>query len=90
MDLEFYPHPLKYFVGVGNNSNLIRSLMKKRFWFEEVSSDREANFVWTQIKLPHLYEKQSVTEQKAPTVDKKGILKMAILKLDPLAKILNA
>lgn len=33
LDLEKYSQPLKYFVGRGNNSNLIRSLMKKRFWF---------------------------------------------------------
>ena len=40
LDLEKYSQPLKYFVGRGNNSNLIRSLMKKRFWFEEVTTER--------------------------------------------------
>jgi hypothetical protein len=40
LEVEKYVNPLKYFVGKGNNSNLIRSLMKKRFWFEECSSDK--------------------------------------------------
>jgi hypothetical protein len=91
MDLELYPQPLKYFVGRGNNSNLIRSLMKKRFWFEEVGSDKEANFVWTQIKLPHLFERQAAMEVKVPSAhgDKKTILKGLMMpKTDPLAKIL--
>jgi len=42
--------------------------MKKRFWFEEVPNEREANFVWTQIKLPQVFERQSVVQQKTPAV----------------------
>jgi len=34
LDLECYPSPLKFYIGNGNNGNLIRSLMRKRFWFE--------------------------------------------------------
>jgi hypothetical protein len=66
--------------------------MKKRFWFEEVGSDKEANFVWTQIKLPHLFNKQSISEEKVPsarTGDKKSLLKGPIMsKADSLSKIL--
>lgn len=40
----------KYFVGAGNNKNLIVSLMKKRWWWSQTNSMTEAHFVWTQIK----------------------------------------
>lgn len=40
----------KYYVGKGNNCNLVRELMKRRYWFEETKCMGEAQFVWTQIK----------------------------------------
>ena len=54
LDLECYASPLKFYIGRGNNGNLIRSLMRKRFWFEE-TSEKEAHFVWTQIKNDQLF-----------------------------------
>ena len=36
LDIDKYQKSLTYYVGRGNNGNLIRSLMKKRFWFQEV------------------------------------------------------
>lgn len=33
LDIQYYPAPLKFYIGRGNNGNLIRSLMRKRFWF---------------------------------------------------------
>jgi len=50
LDVVKYERPFKIFLGKGNNSNLIRSLMKKRFWFEETKCKKEANFVWSQLK----------------------------------------
>lgn len=48
----------KYFIGKGNNSIMVRSLFKNRFWW--VQNDKEemekCNFCWTQIK------KQSIME----------------------------
>lgn len=40
----------KYYVGPGNNKNLIISVMKKKWWWIETSSMLEAHFVWTQLK----------------------------------------
>jgi len=34
MSISEYEKPLKYYVGRGNNSNLIKFLMKKRYWLE--------------------------------------------------------
>jgi hypothetical protein len=42
----------KYFIGKGNNSIMVRSLFKNRFWW--MQHDREemekCNFCWTQVK----------------------------------------
>jgi hypothetical protein len=37
LDVEKYEKTFKFYVGKGNNANLIKSLMKKRFWFEETN-----------------------------------------------------
>jgi hypothetical protein len=47
-----------FYVGPGNNRNLIRALMKKRAWFVEVDSVEEANFVWSQLKVKEMLEKE--------------------------------
>lgn len=41
----------QYYVGPGNNANLIRSLLRKRSWWVEVDSIAKANLVWTQLKV---------------------------------------
>jgi len=48
----------KYFIGKGNNSIMVRSLFKNRFWW--VQHDKEemerCNFCWTQIKKGNLMD----------------------------------
>lgn len=49
-------------IGSGNNGALIKSLIKKRFWWiicEEKSF--EANFIWTQLKNNDYYKKQDAS-----------------------------
>lgn len=41
----------KYYVGKGNNSRLIRSIMNKRTWWVEETKQENAHFVWTQLKV---------------------------------------
>jgi hypothetical protein len=51
--------PCKAFIGFGNNSNMIKSLLKRRFWWtisEEFNED--CAFAWTQIKINKIYERQ--------------------------------
>lgn len=47
----------KYYIGSGNNCNLIRSLLRKRGWWSEVDHMNKANFVWTQLKIPAVLDK---------------------------------
>lgn len=48
-----------YFIGPGNNAMLVRSLMKRRIWWDEVKTAENANFVWTQLKINSIYSNQS-------------------------------
>lgn len=46
---------LKFKVGRGNNSLLLKECMKTRWWWNLMTSeveDSEINFIWTQIKVP--------------------------------------
>ena len=46
-------------IGFGNNGNLIKSLLKRRFWWV-VNEGKllESNFVWTQLKNNDYFSKQ--------------------------------
>ena len=57
-DIGRYDSPFKIFIGSGNNNNLIKAIMKKRFWFQITKNREEANFVWTQLKEDSLFQKQ--------------------------------
>lgn len=46
----------KFYIGRGNNSMLIKSLMKRRFWWTIEEDYRKANFVWTQLKINQFYQ----------------------------------
>ena len=49
----------KMYLGMGNNSMLIRGLMKRRFWWTIVDKlTDDVNFVWTQLKVVEFHEKQ--------------------------------
>lgn len=51
----------KFYLGPGNNSLLIKSLMKRRFWWVQVDDPKQANFVWTQLKVNNFYQFQKKT-----------------------------
>jgi len=46
-----------FFVGNGNNKNLIRSIMKKRGWWMETENIDAANFVWSQLKIKDVLDR---------------------------------
>ena len=41
--------PYKYYIGRGNNSNIVRTALKSRFWWSmgEYDSWDDYNFIWT-------------------------------------------
>lgn len=46
----------KYYVGKGNNSELIKRLLSNRNWWISTDSQSEANFIWTQWKDKQICE----------------------------------
>ncbi len=60
LDITKYESPFKIFIGQGNNNNLIKAIIKKRFWFQIVKTSEEANFIWTQLKDENIYQRQNL------------------------------
>ena len=97
-DLEKYKsdNKLKFYIGKGNNSLLVKSLLKRRFWWVQVDDPKEANFVWTQLKINNYYqfqprsglaEKYDKLDEEHPYVEKKKKkLAKSKVKLDPSKK----
>lgn len=58
------------FIGQGNNSLLVRNILKRRFWWEVASSIDEPgiNFFWTQGKLDHVLASQKSGRPKKPSL----------------------
>lgn len=73
---------MKYYVGGGNNSNLIKGIIRRRPWFQLTDKAQDAQFVWTQIKIPAIFAQQKkgdpvvifpdTKELKEPTKPSKG------------------
>jgi hypothetical protein len=53
----------KYYVGNGNNKNLIISIFKKRWWWTEASEPASATLVWTQLKHLPTIERLEVCQE---------------------------
>ena len=50
--------PYRIFIGKGNNSELIRNVIKERWWWQLCDSfDSNVNFLWTQLKNQEFLEK---------------------------------
>lgn len=50
----------KFYVGPGNNCNLIKGVLKRRFWWTITTnkSDDNINFIWTQLKINTFFKQQ--------------------------------
>lgn len=64
---------VKIFIGRGNNSRLVRSIINRRGWYQLVDKIEEANFAWTQIKNTSFFAKQSVCSNEDPKKDFKKV-----------------
>jgi hypothetical protein len=50
----------KFYVGPGNNCNLIKGILKRRFWWTLTTNKNEdgINFMWTQLKINQFFRTQ--------------------------------
>lgn len=46
----------KFYLHKGNNSQLIATLMKQRWWWARTDDPRQANFVWTPIRKKSIFK----------------------------------
>ena len=46
----------KAYVGPGNNSTLIKSVLRRRSWWNVVDKMENCNFVWTQLKVNSIFK----------------------------------
>lgn len=62
-----YPR-CKAYIGQGNNALLVKSILKRRFWWEIASTQDEPgiNFYWTQGRLDHILAGQKCGRPKKP------------------------
>ncbi|CAD8137006.1 unnamed protein product [Paramecium pentaurelia] len=75
---NFYVQPseyvidLKFKVGKGNNSLLIKELFKSRWWWNlnQDAENKELNFIWTQIKVPQYMNLQEWSKESFITRQK--------------------
>lgn len=51
----------KFYLGKGNNYLLVKSLLKRRFWWTVEEDPKKANFAWTQLKINYLYQYEKKT-----------------------------
>ena len=55
----------KAYVGGGNNSLMIKSIIKRRFWWSIADKAEGSNFVWTQLKVNSIFkEHQKASKNK--------------------------
>lgn len=48
----------RVYIGKGNNSRLMKSIMRSRWWWVTEKDEANANFVWTQLKISSIYPNQ--------------------------------
>lgn len=88
-------HRFKVYIGRGNNSLLVKSILKRRFWWEITNNIEEEgiSFYWTQNKVDKIHNLQrqgikskpkcSPIPQKKPKIDQEDyILNKKILSED--------
>lgn len=51
----------KAFIGSGNNCTLIRSVLKRRFWWNITEKMENCQFVWTQLKVNSIFKDMQKT-----------------------------
>lgn len=61
-DIANRPKKWKAYIAAGNNGAMIKGLIKRRFWWSIVEErTADCNFVWTQLKIPDIFERQKKT-----------------------------
>lgn len=62
----------KFYVGPGNNCNLIKGILKRRFWWNITTNKNQdgINFMWTQLKINTYFKTQRSSKLPSTYSDK--------------------
>ena len=62
--LDYQKNSLKFYVGKGNNSRLIKEIMKRRWWWNSTDdkNTQDVFMIWLQLKDQTYYKKINVIE----------------------------
>ena len=66
-----YEAKIRVFVGRGNNSRLVKSIIARRSWYQTTDRIEDASVIWTQIKVPSIFNLQSKTDKKCFSPNKR-------------------
>ena len=81
----------KVYVGRGNNSNLLKALVRKRWWWTLEKDEANADFVWTQLKVSFVYEHQAKNRNQVEYQEGEEVGNFVDMKVkgDPAAQLMN-
>ena len=76
------------FIGFGNNSNLIKSILKRRYWWTIVDKSEGCHFVWSQLKINTIFrESQSSSQNKVDQIYYKELEVADKMRTEPIARL---
>lgn len=61
-----YEQKVRIYIGRGNNSRLIRSIVNKRSWYQVSERIEESSVVWTQLKVQSAFASQKPNKRELP------------------------
>ena len=64
--------PYKFYVGPGNNGQLVAATIKKRWFWTRVDSWQQADFIWTQNKQSAIVERLAKTQELPQILSPEG------------------
>lgn len=59
----------KVFIGKGNNSIMVRGIVRRRGWWIIVEDSSEANMIWTQLKVNSYFDSQPIRKAELTLKD---------------------
>lgn len=63
---ENIDYSYRAYFGFGNNSCMLKSIMRRRFWWTIVESAENCQFSWTQLKVNSFYKSQVSRQEPLP------------------------
>ena len=78
----------KAYIGFGNNSNMVKSILKRRCWWTVTDKVEGSNFAWSQLKINTIFrEYQNPSKTKLEAIYECSPELPDNMKTEPIAKL---